>query len=198
MSGAPRTARELACLSCREKICCSHYIVSVTGHDIWRIMRALQIAPADFLRYIELAGEAPGLFQLAPDGPFCQLVLAKRELPEPLPSPCVFLLRTRDGQALCGLDDLRPGQCQSYPVFQDRDEIRLINDPQGCVRTWSHDDLDLPRERPRLQRLADQEAHHRDVVAAWNQRMRQDGRARSFNEFCSYLVNRQAEEEVRS
>jgi hypothetical protein len=189
-------AREAICMSCREKTCCSYYIVSVTGRDACRIMRTLHISPADFLRYWEREQEAPGRFLLAPEGPFCELVLAKRPMPEPLLSPCVFLLRTSDGHGLCGLGALRPGQCHGYPVFMQGDLIRLVNDSQGCVRTWSYGDLDLERERPLLTRLAADEKEHHGMVADWNRRVRTDRRERGFDEFCAYLVNRCAEEET--
>lgn len=193
---ASTPTREAACLSCREKSCCSYYIVSVTAQDVWRIMRALSISPADFLRFWEREHEAPGRFLLTPDGPFCDLVLAKRPLPEPLLSPCVFLLRTSDGHGVCGLGDLRPGQCRAYPVFRQGDLIRLVNDSRGCVRTWSYGDLDLDRERPLLARLAAEEHSHQAIVADWNSRVRTERRERTFDEFCSYLINRCADKET--
>jgi hypothetical protein len=190
------SAREATCMSCREKTCCSYYMVAVTARDAWRIMRALQIAPADFLRYWERECEAPGRFLLKPEGPFSELVLAKRPMPEPLLSPCVFLLRTSDGHGLCGLGDLRPGRCQSHPVFLQGELIRLVNDSEGCVRTWSYGDLDLERERPLLMRLAADEQEHHAMVADWNRRVSNERRERAFDEFCAYLVNRCAEEET--
>jgi Fe-S-cluster containining protein len=188
------SAREAACLSCREKTCCSYYVVSVTGSDVWRIMRALQLSPADFLRYWETAEEAPGRFLLRPEGPYCELVLAKRPMPEPLASPCVFLTRTSDGHGVCGLGDLRPGQCQAYPVYLEDGRVRLINDPRGCVRTWSYGDVDLARERDRFRRLAAEQEEHQATVAEWNRRVREARRERAFEEFCAYLANRHAEE----
>jgi Fe-S-cluster containining protein len=190
------STREATCLSCREKSCCSYYIVSVTAQDVWRIMRALHISSSDFLRYWERDSEAPGRFLLSPDGAFCELVLAKRPLPEPLLSPCVFLLRTSDGHGVCGLGDLRPGQCRAYPVFQHGDLIRLVNDPQGCVQTWSYGDLDLERERPLLARQAADERQHHALVADWNIRVRAERRERTFEEFCSYLINHCADKET--
>jgi Fe-S-cluster containining protein len=179
-------------LSCREKTCCSYYVVAVTGPDVWRIMRALQLSPADFLRYWETAEEAPGRFLLRPEGPYCELVLAKRSLPEPLPSPCVFLLRTSDGHGVCGLGDLRPGQCQAYPVYLEGDRVRLVHDAQGCVRTWSYADVHLTQERSRLGGLAVEQEAHNAVVAEWNRRVREAQRERGFGEFCAYLANRHA------
>ena len=42
---AVRSLKELLWLSCREKRCCSHYIVTLTGRDIWRISEAMQLPP---------------------------------------------------------------------------------------------------------------------------------------------------------
>lgn len=188
--------REQVCLACSEKTCCSYYVVSVTARDIWRIMRAMHIAPVDFLRYYAGEEEVPGAFLLGADKPFCELVLAKRPLPEPLASPCVFLVRTSDGHGLCGLGELRPGQCQAYPVFQRGDLLRLVNDTQGCVRRWSHGDIDLDRDRSLLRRLASEGEEHRELVAEWNRRVHAEQRERSFDELCSYLVNCCADREA--
>jgi Fe-S-cluster containining protein len=181
--------REQICLACSQKTCCSYYVVSVTARDIWRIMRAMEIAPGDFLRYYACDHEVPGCFLLGAEGSFCDLVLAKQPLPEPLASPCVFLVRTTDGHGLCGLGELRPGQCQSYPVFQQGDLLRLVNDAEACVRTWSHVDIEASRERPLLGRLASEEEEHRGLVAEWNRRVRVEPRERTFDEFCAFLVN---------
>jgi Fe-S-cluster containining protein len=182
--------RESLCLGCREKICCSYYTVTVTGLDVWRIARTMQLAPTDFLAYRATDGPGPGRFQLAPGEAYFELLLAKRPLPEPLPSPCVFLVRTNDEHALCGLGPLRPGQCRAYPVYVADDVVNLINDPDGCVRTWSYADVDLDEERDRSRGLAAEEAEHRRMVGEWNARVAESGRARSFDDFCAYLLNR--------
>lgn len=184
--------RETLCLGCREKVCCSYYTVTLTSLDVWRIARAMQVAPVDFVAY-RLAPEAgEGRFQLEPGGPFYALVLAKRPLPEPLPAPCVFLLRTNDDHALCGLGALRPGQCRAYPVYVTGDVVGLINDAAGCVRRWSYADIDVEAEREVSRGLAAEEAAHRATVGEWNERVNAGGQARSFEDFCAYLLNRHA------
>lgn len=191
------TRRELVCLACREKSCCAYYTVTVTGVDVWRIARAMHLAPVDFLVYRAADGPADGRFQLEPDGPFHDLLLAKRSMPRPLPSPCVFLLRTNDHHALCGLGDLRPGQCRDYPVYVADDVVGLINDPDGCVRSWSYGDIDVEEERERARGRMIEQDEHRLMVREWNERVAAAGRARSFEEFCGYLVNRGAAMEAR-
>jgi Fe-S-cluster containining protein len=184
--------RETMCLGCREKICCSYYTVMLTGLDVWRIARAMQLAPVDFVAYRRAAGPGPGRFQLEPGGASHELVLAKRALPEPLPSPCVFLLRTNDNHGLCGLGPLRPGQCRAYPVYLSGDVVGLIHDPDGCVRTWSYGDIDVEAERERSRGLAAEEEEHQRAVREWNERVNASGRGRSFEDFCAYLLNRYA------
>jgi len=185
-----RTApnRDAICLGCREKLCCTYYTVSVTARDVWRIIRSLQLAPSDFLRYAEAAEERPGRFLLRPDGPGCDLVLAKR--PGAAPSPCLFLLRTGDGHGVCGLGDLRPGECQAYPVYLRHGLVRLVNDREGCVRSWSYAEIEIEAEASRLRRLGAEMEEHCRMVAEWNRSVRAAGREHTFDEFCAYLVNR--------
>jgi Fe-S-cluster containining protein len=194
----PRTAsnREAICLGCREKLCCTYYTVTVTARDVWRIIQALQLGVSDFLRYAETADERPGRFLLRPEGPFCDLVLAKR--PGDGPSPCVFLLRTGDGHGVCGLGDLRPGECRAYPVYLRHGLVRLVNDRDGCVRSWSYAEVDLDHEHARLRGLDAERQEHLRVVAEWNRAVRTDGHQRTFDEFCAYLVGRCVEAEEAS
>ena len=177
--------RETLCLGCREKTCCAYYTVVVTGLDVWRIARAMQLAPVEFIAYRQAGGPGEGQFQLAPDGPSYELVLAKRSLPEPLPSPCVFLVRTNDGHGLCGLGPLRPGQCRAYPVYVTGDAVGLINDPAGCVRSWSYADIDVEAEREHGRGLMAEAEEHRAAVREWNARVKESGRVRSFEDFCA-------------
>jgi Fe-S-cluster containining protein len=184
--------RQQICLACRTKPCCAYYTVTVTGRDLWRIVRDMHLQPAEFLRFFESPEAAPGRFLLTPRGPYCTLILAKRPLPPPLPAPCVFLVRTNDGQARCGLGDLRPRRCQTYPVTLRGDRVSLINDPQGCVRSWSLEEIEIPEEHRRLGEALGEEAEYQAMVAAWNRRVLEGERDRSFPEYCAYLLNRYA------
>ena len=182
--------REHICLACKSKPCCSYYTVTLTGRDVWRIVRAMQLQPPDFLRVYETSEAAPGRFLLAARGPYNTLILAKRPLPPPLPTPCVFLVRTNDGHARCGLGDLRPLRCQTYPVTLEGDGVGLINDPEGCVRSWSLGEIDVRDERGRLEEALAEEAEYHAIVEAWNRRVLEGGRERSLPEYCAYLLNR--------
>ena len=181
--------RERICLSCSQKVCCSHYAVPMIGQDVYRIAQALQLFPSDFLMYYEPESGGEELFLLSPEGPRYALMLAKRQLPEALGAPCIFLVRTNDGHARCGLHDLRPAQCHIYPVCVKGETVALIQDPSGCIRAWSHGDVDADEEKARHARFARFEAEHVRIVREWNRRIQQDGSARSFEDFCAYLLN---------
>jgi hypothetical protein len=173
------------------KLCCFHYTVAVSGRDIYRILRALQVPAQDFLDYQAVHDAAPGGFLLEPGGNRYAVVLARRRLPEPLASPCLFLVRTSDGKAFCGLGELRPGPCRTHPVVLKDDVIALVNDPGGCVRTWSYRDIDMD-ERRKIRRVLAEEDEYRGVVEQWNAQTQERGGQRTFEEYLSYLVNRYA------
>jgi Fe-S-cluster containining protein len=187
--------RAALCAACHVKRCCFHYTVAATGRDVWRILRALQIPARDFLACRAVDEATPAAFELQANGARYLMVLSRHELPQPLASPCVFLVRTNDEKALCGLGELRPGPCQTYPVMLKGDVIALVNDPQGCVRTWSYRDIDMD-ERRRIRRVLAEEEEYRALVQEWNAELRQQGGERSFDEFLSYLVNRYAATEA--
>ena len=89
---------------------------------------------------------------------------------------------------LC-LHDLRPLQCQIYPVFVEGDTVMLINDLPGCVRPWSYGDVDLDTEQARYDRFKAFETEHIEMVREWNRRILEEGATRCFEEFCTYLLN---------
>ncbi len=188
------SSRDKICLVCREKTCCSYYTVTVRGPDLARIARAMQLAPADFLTYHAVAEGEEG-FLLHPDGPPHVLTLAKRPLPGQTGSPCIFLLRTNADHGLCGLGDLRPGQCHTFPSYLADGFVAVAHAPAGCVRTWSYGDIDLDEERRKLMRLQTEDAVHDVLVEEWNTRVRADRRERSTEEFCTFLLNRLLEQE---
>lgn len=193
---APVGTREAICLSCREKVCCSYYTVSLTGRDVWRIVKAMHLGPADFLRYYETPEPGPGRFLLSPRGSYGVLVLSKRELPPALPSSCVFLLRTNSGHAVCGLGNLRPGQCRSYPTALRNGEVVLIPTGEGCVRSWSPEEFEFGRERGTLLDLEAEAREYHGIVDRWNHRVCETGLDRSFDDFMAYLLNQYSALEV--
>lgn len=190
--------RDRICLACRDKPCCSYYTVTVTARDLVRIARAMQLAPSDFLSACTVPDGGGGTFLLSPEGPRHAMTLAKRAFPDHTSSPCIFLIGTNDRHSLCGLGDLRPGQCRTFPSYLANDFVSLVNAPPGCVRTWSYGDVDLDEERRRIEHASGEEAEHYAAVEKWNRRVREEGRERSFEEYCTFLVNRLLEQEVAS
>ena len=189
--------RHRTCLTCREQLCCYYYNITPTGADIWRIVSAMHLDPSDFLRYYETSEPAQGRFMLSPNGAFCVMTLLKRTLPEPLPSPCIFLLRSNDGASRCGLGDLRPAECLTFPVYRDGDRVEILREPEGCVKSWSPEEIDAAEEEVQLKQQEDEDETYGEIVAHWNGYVRTSGEERTFPEFCAYLLNCYAEAEAR-
>lgn len=191
-----KSNRDRICLTCPDKGCCSSYNVMVTARDIWRISRAMHLAPADFLTYLPLSEPTTGAFLLHPAGTWNVLTLARRVSADPDTSPCLFLFRLNNQHALCGLGSLQPGQCRGFPMYLTEGLVGLISNPAGCVRTWSYGDLDLEGEKGNLQQFQREEAEHSRLVAEWNNRVRDAGQERTGNEFCTFLLNHTFQEEI--
>lgn len=189
------SARERICLSCREKTCCSYYTVTVTAQDLLRIARVLQLTPSDFITYHTVPEGEKGGFLLHPDGSWYALSLVRRALSDETASPCIFLIRTNDQHGLCSLGGLRPAQCRAFPTYLSDGFVVLAHSPAGCVRTWSYGDMDLEKEREELIRFKTEETAHNALVEEWNIRVWSDGRERSCEEFCTFLINRVKEQE---
>jgi hypothetical protein len=155
----------------------------------------MQLAPADFLMCRPVFEGEQGGFLLHPDGPSYVLSLARRAVAGETASPCVFLVRTNDQHALCALGHLRPAQCLTFPSYLSDGIVGLAHNPSGCVRTWSYGDVNLDVERQQLMQAAAEESFHHALMEEWNVLVRSDGRERSFDEFCTYLINNVQERE---
>jgi Fe-S-cluster containining protein len=188
--------KQAICLSCREKQCCSYYTVAVTTHDLVRIARAMQLAPSDFLTCQKASDEGSGGFLLRPDGPKHTIALRKRRLSDETASPCIFLLRTNDQHGVCGLGDLRPALCHTFPTYLIEGFVAIAHNPPGCVRTWSYGDIDVEEQHRALTHAHGEEVAHEALVEQWNGQVRSDGRERPFEEFCAFLINHAEELEV--
>lgn len=177
------------CTMCRSRSCCYHYRVSLTMADVRRIARALDLSPAQFTDYLESDGAAEQTFILDTSGTRYELILARSAEPRRR-GGCTFLVRTNEGVHRCGLGALRPHQCRLYPAFVEDGLVRVINDTQGCWRTWSVSELDLDAEHRRSEEYEQHRAESDRILEAWNRRVWRDGdRERTFREFCDYLEN---------
>ena len=127
VTGQVVSMKELYWLGCREKSCCHNTRVVITGKDVCRICRTMELQPWDFTLYSEAPQGAVDAFRLEPGGPVYQVILAKRGPLGPGGAPCIFLWKLADGHAQCGLGQLRPMVCQTYPA--------LLIDDMLCVES---------------------------------------------------------------
>jgi Fe-S-cluster containining protein len=155
----------------------------------------MQLTLSDFLTYQTVHDEEKGGFLLHPDGARHAMTLARRRVADETASPCVFLLRTNDQHAVCGLGDLRPAQCRTFPTYLADGFVAVVHKPAGCVRTWSYGDIDVEEERRELLHLQAEDTAHNALVEEWNRRVRSDGRERPFEEFCAFVINHSPEQE---
>jgi Fe-S-cluster containining protein len=186
------TRKELLWLACKEKRCCSAYLVPLTGIDVWRISRTMQIPPYAFTFYTDALPEADG-FALDTSDKRYELVLARHRDPIGDRSTCVFLWRLPDGHAQCGLGHQRPNVCQTYP-FTLVDGILCVDDCNECTcRTWGLSQIDSKKVKQQLQTQQQERETYREILNSWNERVQADGRGRSYLEFCDYLVSAYAD-----
>lgn len=117
---------------CGPKTCCEQRIVEVTTADVERIATALQIPETSVCSH-------------DPDTPG-RRVLARS------PDGCSFLLALVDGSRRCGLGDLRPMACRTFPCSLEQGLVQVRDDARHCeCRAWSLADVDLAEERAVLE-----------------------------------------------
>src|SRR5439155_20925086 len=112
------------------------YLVPLTGHDMWRLSRALQLDPARFVVAWQEEEPAIGGFRLEPGGPAYSPVLEKRSWSRD-GAACVFLLRLPGGHDRCGVYEHRPAACRAYPMLLERGVVALRDDPLCPPGAWS-------------------------------------------------------------
>ncbi len=183
----PLSTKELLWLGCRDKTCCHGTKVIVTGADLFRIVTALDIAPWDAVVYAEAPPKAPDGFLLSRGGPRYQLVLAKRGRVGRRGAPCAFLWKLADGHAQCGLGELRPLVCRSYPATII-DGMLAASSPACTCRQWSVADLDGDADRHRLDAMLMEAAEYATVVDEWNAAVPDPPEAHTFAAFCDHVV----------
>jgi Fe-S-cluster containining protein len=176
-------AREALWLSCREKRCCSHYSVTPTAADLWRISRTFELPPWEFTRFTEARPEQHGAFKLDQSGDHFQIVLAKRD------GACAFLLRLPDGHAQCALGTNRPTVCRAFPAALGRGVV-CVGEHAGCTcGVWSDVAFDQDADLTLLMRLDRDRHEHAELIADWNGIVARAGEPRTYPEFCGHLLN---------
>jgi Fe-S-cluster containining protein len=186
------TQKEAIWLSCKPKTCCYNALVLVSGRDVWRISRTLGIPPWHFLVYFQSPDPRPDAFMLDKSGRAFRMVLSKQPSRRKKTSPpCIFLLRTRDGYHRCGLGDLRPAVCKSFPMQLEGGAVCVPGDT-GCVcREWSLTDANIDEERALLETRANDFAEYCGLVEQWNGYVLSrpdDAPPLGFYEFCRFVV----------
>jgi Fe-S-cluster containining protein len=183
--------KEAIWLACKRKTCCHTAIVIPTGRDVWRIVRMLQAPPWSFLVYFPSPTSRRDAFLLDHSGMQFRLAFGKRPSRHTkTPPPCIFLMRTRQGHHRCGLGDLRPLVCKTFPC-ELADGVLAIGAETGCTcREWSLVDVDIDAETALIaERQADAEEYC-TIVAAWNVQVRAappDTRF-DFRDWCDFLL----------
>lgn len=182
-----RTRKEEVWLACRPKTCCYASVVVPSGRDVWRIARALETPPWSFLIYFPAHGPVRDAFRLG-DGGFYRLALAKRRSRRTkTPPPCTFLLRTRAGDHRCGLGELRPAACRSFPS-----ELRagvLCVQAEGCTcRRWALADVEIAEETAAVQQRQAEAEEYCAVVARWNELSVGAAAPADFFDYCRFLL----------
>jgi len=182
--------KESLWLSCGAKTCCSYYTVYPTGFDIWRISQELQVAPWTFTRAVA-AEAAPDAFALDGSERRFRLALQKVTKGSRGLAPCVFLLRLNGGTARCGLGEMRPAPCQSFPSLMVDGRVYVRNDGGCSCRTWSLAEIDVQRESDLLASEQKAQETYCRVIANWNQfavRYPSDS-ALDYRDFCRFLLD---------
>jgi hypothetical protein len=192
MSQHSLTKREALWLTCKQKTCCYPLLVIVTGRDVWRIAGALGTAPWTFLVYFGSPEPTPDSFMLDKSGKYYRLALAKGQTKrKKLPPPCIFVVKTRDGHHRCGLGDLRPQTCHTFPL-QSVGGVASVVPDTGCVcRSWSLGEMDVEEERAGLRERVEEYAEYSALVEAWNRGVMElpDGAAYDFYQYCEFVVD---------
>jgi Fe-S-cluster containining protein len=171
--------------------CCKHYVVGLSGHDVWTIATQLHLAPGQFVT-IAQEHEATGIgFKLDATKMTFSLVLAKRPGSDGR-QQCTFLLELPDGTGRCGIYPLRPSACRVYPA-QLRDGDVVFRDGIVCPKgAWNVPSDDLPAWRTSLLRSQMEWAVYATVVHHWNEQAVLTPRAemRTPDDYYVYLLDR--------
>jgi len=190
MAGAT-TKKEELWLACKEKTCCQAPVVIPTGRDVWRIARAMDAPPWSFLRYFEIQQPRRDAFALDGSGRRFRMALAKGSpRRKTQPSPCIFLMSTRDGSRRCMLGSLRPLVCRAFPS-EMADGVLCMRPDHGCTcRVWTLASVDVDEETALVEARQSDATEYCSVVAGWNDRMAElaPGTYSSFPSYLDFLV----------
>lgn len=184
--------KEAIWLACKPKTCCYTAIVVPTGRDVWRIARALDTPAWSFLKYFPSPTPRRDAFILDHSGRQFRLALAKQPTRrKKTPGPCTFLLRTRNGYHRCGLGNLRPQVCKSFPSDLAAGILCVRNDLGCTCRTWALADVDIAEERALVEAREEEAAEYHAIVAHWNAQVAStpSDETFSFVDYCAFIMD---------
>ena len=170
---------------CAVKRCCCVRTVLPTGADIWRIATDLRVSPESFLRPVP-APSAHG-FALDHAQPLIYPALARRTLSSQS-APCVFLLQFGDQASRCGINNLRPLPCQSFPAVGVAGQIDVDTAPGCTCRSWSLAEIDREYASALLQQEAEERERYHEAMRAWNGAVALTKRRYTFSNVCQYVL----------
>ncbi len=176
------------CAACTHR-CCHHYLVPVTGYDVWRIAANLRLAPERFL--VVVPQEQPdGLgFRLDSSDQTYDLALDKAPA-RTGEKPCVFWIGLPGGLGRCGIYPFRPQVCQTYPAVLREGRAERREDVICPRPAWRDGTLQRPEWLHGLRSTQVEHDIYRLVVARWNRRV-VDGRGPelvTLAGYCGYLL----------
>ncbi len=190
------TRKEETWLACKQKTCCYAAFVLPSGRDVWRISRTLMAPPWTFLVYFQSPQPRPDSFILDDSGRQFRLALSKQPSRRTKTAPpCIFLMKTRQGYHRCGLGDLRPQVCKTFPSDMI-DGVVTVSSNTGCAcRKWSLADVDIEEEKPRVETRRRDFDEYCGVVQHWNAfaastlSSAPPESAFDFFDYCNYLLD---------
>jgi Fe-S-cluster containining protein len=168
--------------------CCRSYVVPLLGQDVWRISRGLGLSPELFVLAYDQPEPGPDGFLLEHHGRPQGLALDKRGDFDPA-SPCVFLVELGGGHARCGIYELRPGTCRTYPMARRDATVALRQDALCPPGAWSTRQVATPHWRLHLQDYTEQWEAYVAVVQGWNDRISRHERRATLPEYLGFLLN---------
>lgn len=180
------------CQACTTRDCCQAFRVEVAGRDLVRISRALRLGPELFVEFMGAdSPDSPLAFAL--DSTDERYMLVLKRVKSGKTWPCIFLVALNTGRRVCGLSDLRPGPCHSFPAvagFGGTGMLDIYSGP-GCWRTWHIGELDVVRERARMTRRDADLDEYAQVIARWNEQVAAlpEGQQASILMFLTHLMN---------
>jgi hypothetical protein len=169
--------------------CCSRGAAGVTGADMVRISRTLALEPWHFTQTAPASVDDPSGIVLDQGRRRVKLTLANAA------HGCVFLLRTASGASCCGLGDLAPTSCRTFPDSPATGDPVAGHPPDcGCrERTEQH----LEELTGSMDDWAADQAHWYETVARWNQQFAgTEGTAVGIEDFQRYLLEAQVAREA--